>query len=391
FVTVERGSSGSTPAVHSAGASITIASRLSWSLSMFGGAGSGAVEILTQGAGYPHYLKANQGYPFNGTYPAMTFSDSSVWTLGEYQNAVYWPTGAYSFAVLFTCFSTAAVTLSPGITYTLTPSTNTFTLAEPDLGFPYEFQGITTSAFAYCNVHMCVPLLCSDSYAYAAALKILNNTIPGRKVYVELADEPWNPTMIKQMLTFLCRANGESDPYQWYVERVCQIRTIFRTVFGDRADEINALINVQDSGGAATGAIALGYAQAVGVPIDAYAVAPYLGPGNDSAPNGTAADIAAWDGSASIAQMADLCIHEWIFDPTSVGGTNDLTAHNSAISAYNAATGNNCKLIGYEGGYQNGAPNGCTSPLVPYNSGLGYGISQFWNHDIEFDPVWRIY
>ncbi len=402
IITVERGSSSATAGVsgssHSAGASITIASRVSWSsggsnpLSTFGGADCSAVEILTQGANYPHYLKAGQAYTLNGTYPSMTFSDSSTWTLGVYQNAMYWPTGADSFAVLFTSNSSAAATLSSGTTYTLTPSTNTLTLSEPDVGFPYEFQGMTTSAFTHCNLHCCLPMLASDSYVYAAATKILNNTIPGRKVYVELTDEPWNTVLINLTLTFLSRVNGGGDPYQWYVQRLCQIRTIFRTVFGSRAGEVNGLINVRDSGGAGIGSDMLGYAQAVGIPIDAYAVAPYLSPGNDAAPSGTVADIAAWNGSASIAQMADLCIHEWMYDPTSVGGTNDLAAHNSAIASYNTATGNNCQLIGYEGGYAAGAPNDCTSSLIPGMSAYGYGnVVPCWNHDIEFDPVWRIY
>ncbi len=110
---------------------------------------------------------------------------------------------------------------------------------------PYEFQGMVTSQLPGCNIYAHIPLLASDSYVYAAATKLMNNTIPGRKVYIELADEPWNSLAISIPLSMISRINGQGDKFWWYVLRLTQIRTIFHTVFGSRANDVQVMVNAQ--------------------------------------------------------------------------------------------------------------------------------------------------
>jgi len=90
--------------------------------------------------------------------------------------------------------------------------------------------------------------------------------------------------------------------------------------------------------------------------------------------------------------MCDLLAHSYCCDPCNV--LSDWADHISNINAYNAATGNNCTIISYEGGYFNGCTNTCTVNSGP-RAGMsiyGYGnITPAWNHDIQYDPVWGIY
>ena len=379
-VTVERGSSGSTAASHSSGATITISSRFAWvsisNLASLGWGGSSQViEVLTQ-SGAPHGFKPGQQWNHYGTYPTVSFTDGSQQNIGG-TNWPMFPTGPSSYAIF--CLQngvSSLVTIASGTTYALIANTCSCTYETPDIGYPYEFQGIATSTFRGCNLHMCLPLLCSDSYAYAAFEKVLASTVPGRKVYVELADEPWNNLQVNLPLAYLSRLNnGNSWPW-YYVTRLCQLRTIGRTVFGSRANEIQALINVQPVYPSMAQTM-LSIAQGIGTPIDAVAIAPYIGPDSSTA------SVNAWNACSSIAQMADLLINEWWFDPDNPNcGTANLgipgqagSGFNGVIYAYNQATGNNCTLIGYEGGYQTGCPS--DDPAR--------------NHDIEKDPVWRIY
>ena len=57
----------------------------------------------------------------------------------------------------------------------LNPSACYMGCSEPDVGFPLEMIGKITSQVG-CNLHICFPLLCSDSYAYTAFNKLLANT-----------------------------------------------------------------------------------------------------------------------------------------------------------------------------------------------------------------------
>ena len=68
-------------------------------------------------------------------------------------------------------------------------------------------------------MHINLPLICSDSYCYNVAIKILNNFPAGRKVYVELADEPWNwGSPIFYQVAWFNQFLGYTDQNAWYVD-----------------------------------------------------------------------------------------------------------------------------------------------------------------------------
>ena len=398
-ITVERGSStipGSMTPGHSVGAAITISSRWSWPsggsnpLSTFSGTNFGnaqVVEILTNG---PHNIKAGQTHGLVGSYPTITFADTSVNTLLQ---KPWFPTGPQSIMTWFQGGS-GATTIASGTTYTLTPSTQYLISYTPDYGgFPVEAIGRATATIPGCNTYICMPILCSDSYAYNVFQRLLATTAPGRKIYVELSDEIWSldfNSVVGTQDELLSVYNG-NPRFWWSTYRTLQLRTIGRTVFATagRQNEIMATISVQNVIG--VGASQLAIAQGIGVPVDAFAVAPYWNPEN------SALNIAAWNGCTSIPQMADLAVHDLVFNPNNQT-INSASDHNNAIASYNAATGNNCVLIGYEGGSSTGAPDGCGGSVglgVSSNPGVssnGYGnVVVRWNHDIYYDPVWRIY
>ncbi|MGO9815803.1 MAG: beta strand repeat-containing protein [Isosphaeraceae bacterium] len=256
-------------------------------------------------------------------------------------------------------------------------------------GLPMEFIAMVTGSFPGTHLHVNIPLAATDAYVYDVAIKIVNNFPPGRRVYVELADEPWNWAFNEYgMSLWLSALSGVSNPYYYIVVRTGQIRTIFRNVFGSRANEIYAMVNIQWGGApswvsytgtptpsqiAAMGSLQL--ASYYDVPIDANAVAPYVNLDDSSA------TIAAWN-SSTIQQMADLWVHDMYYNTQA---WSSWTASQQAyIAQYNATpaspnyngTAGTCFLYGYEAGF--GAP--------PNGINNGATIS----HDIVYDPDWLI-
>ena len=144
-------------------------------------------------------------------------------------------------------------------------------------------------------------------------------------------------------------------------------------------------------------------AQEYNVIIDAYAVAPYISPTTSG--QATPINTATWN-AANITQMADLFIHDVWYNPTNTtsfpGPTNGSVSgtHWAYITSYNEWLATNhpgerpCILVAYECGYSNGAPDTCTTCSSGVNEGMGgnFGnICPALNHDIQYDPVWRIY
>ena len=363
---VERGSSGTTAAGKTAG-TITCAGRLN--VTSLSQVGTQLVELVTQAN---HNLKTGLTISFGyGTYPTMSFTDGSTNNL-QGTGWILQVTGPKTFVVDMRS-STTSVTLGPTVTsYTLNPASNISPWVQPNVGFPYDFAAITAGHFPGCNIHINLPPIASDSFCYAVANRILNNFPAGRKVYVELGDEWWNggqsELYIGQTMDRLLGYSPSNGGYKWYVIRTGQIRTIFRTVFGSRASEIYAVINsmaVAPSNGVAM----LNLAIANGVTIDAYAVAPYIHP------SGIAASITAWNNSATIQQMIDLWVHDLYCKPT--GWSSLFASHLANIASYNASTGGHCILVGYEGGYESGAPAGANNLAT-------------LSRDLPYDPNWLI-
>ena len=393
----------STPAAHSSGVSITCYNR--WPLDgLPTNVGNVQwIEFLTES---PHNFKACQTFGINGSLPTMTCTDGSIangLNLGAVSSTV-WPTGPLSFAMISQGTTSSVVTLGPSTDYPSAPTSYALSGVSmqnylPPAGIPHEAAAIANGAINGANIHICLPLLCSDSYCYNVAIKILSNFPEGRKVYVELADEPWNwgSGVYRQTILF-SQFNSYGAENTWYVVRGGQIRNIFRTAFGSRADDIYLVANIW--GTYAANQPVLPVAQEYNVIYDAYEVAEYISPINN------ATNIATWN-LASIPQMADLFIHDVYYNPAntteyigpvdgSVSGTHwaIIKSYNEWLAA-NVPGSRPCILCSYECGYSDGAPDGCTTCSSGMNLGMGgsgFGnICPDLNHDISYDPVWRIY
>ena len=162
---------------------------------------------------------------------------------------------------------------------------------------------------------------------------------------------------------------GVPTLYYYMIIITGQIRTIFQTVFGSRADEIYAMTNNQWGGtgtwvtptSANLGSLtSLGIASYYDVPIDCFAVAPYVGL------DGSTPTVNAWNNS-NIQQMIDLWIHDMYYN--TLGWSAAITSYDLLIAAYNATpassnyngTTGTCSLYGYEGGVS-GSPGGVNNP-----------------------------
>ena len=397
----------STPATHSSGASITLYNRWPIVGIPLSSSNSQWVEFVTA---TPHNFKAGQLFgQASGTLPTMTCTDGS--TLAGWpgrDSCLVWPTGQLTFALMFQGTTSTGVTLGPSTAYPTAPTSYSLSGVTiqnylPPAGMPHEAAAIATAQLPGCNIHINLPLLVSDSFCYNAALKIKNNFPAGRKVYVELADEPWNwGSPIYYQVGWFDQFLSHGEQNAWYVIRIGQIRSIFRTVFGSRANEIYMLANVWQV--YAANQPMLSVAQTYNVIIDAYTVACYIFPTENS--QATPISTAAWN-AASIPQMADLFIHDVWYNPTNttsfVGPTNGSVpgTHWAYIQSYNTWLAANfpgsrpCVLCSYECGFSQGAPDTCTTCSSGVNLGMGgsgYGnICPALNRDISYDPVWRIY
>ena len=372
-VTVERGSAFNTvktPAIsHASGAVIQLGNRYSWGTlaSAFGPTSVQVFEVLSA---TPHNFRTGQLVGQAGNWPTMTFSDGTTGTATYFPLNYIYVTGPNAHTLMFRFSSTTAATLASGTTYSLTGCTSSF--AEPPAGYPYEFQGMVTSQLPNCAIHACIPLRASDSFVYAAASKLVANTVPGRPVYIELADELWNYGNYASscgVVSTFSQWNGHGANYGgelvgwWGTYRTMQIRAMFKTVFSavGRTSDVRVLFNSQCSLTSMTSA-ALADAKVIaqtpgpcyGHLIDGITVAAYLGPENASA------NVVAWNNCTAITQMADLLIHDIYYNAGA--GTNCiflLAAHNSYIASYNtwlaANGGGTCVLTGYEGDYSSGA------------------------------------
>jgi hypothetical protein len=245
----------------------------------------------------------------------------------------------------------------PARVYTLDPTKCYWQQIYPRWGgVPYEVQAIITGKFANANLVVNIPTDASDDLVYAIAQRVRDNFPAGRTVYVELSNEPWNWAFnpfgqLSISGGVFLRSNPSTLAY--YAFRSIHCRDVFRTVFGARSAEICGYLNCQMGDNAAA---YLNYAQANGWQIDAIACAPYASP-TDSPAN--VAGFNALDDDQAI----DLYVHDLLYCPDSIAVK--IAGTQAAIKAYNSATGNNCRLICYEGGNERVAP--AAQSGAPYN------------------------
>ena len=379
-ITVFRGACGTTATTHSAGAAITILSkRWAWtSLDQLCAFQSGsqvnlwALEIVCS---TPHGFSDQCNVSFGSGWPSLQMTngggiDLNTWNFYDNVSGPF-ITGPNTFALYAGVASSSNATLTTTTDVSISVNQN----SSQDNGFPMEFIAMATGALPGADLHVNIPAMATDAYVWDVAAKIKANFPTGRRVYVELSDEPWNyGYSIWSIGYVLSGILGINYFYYYVAARTGQIRTIFRTVFGNRENEVYAVLNMQEGGtlpwvnptsssNLTTGLQAAAYC---GATIDACAVANYIYPDSSSASTN------AWNNSATIQQMLDLFIHDTYYNTVQL--PLQFSQYNALIQGYNTYTGNHCVFYGYEGGIQ-GSPNGTPATLTI---------------DIANDPLWVI-
>ena len=382
-VTVSRGSAFNgvlTSAVsHSNGEVITLMNRYAWTTipnlpNWFGGNGHQTFEVVCSA---PHNLKSGTTVSgFASSYPLVDTNGNALVSTYGFQGIVA-VTGPTTFVASgwnssYNSHSAATVTSS----YIIPSPTVNYTSSLPGPVIPFEGVCQVVNSFVGCDIHIDIPMLASDSYVYWRASQILANLVPNRKVYVELANEPWGNTNhtqeLQQYLSPLCGYTG--DGYAWYIVRIGQIVNMIKTVFetAGRQAEVHSYACAGP-----TGNTYLNDAITYGVQIDALGIAPYTS-SNSEAPT------TVFCNNATPSQMADVFIHQIYY--LGIGFPGNTAPILSQIASYNASTGYNCIFYSYEGGYAYGCSTGSSGPA-------GTNLWYNWQAtaDIRYMPVWRIY
>ena len=175
---------------------------------------------------------------------------------------------------------------------------------------------------------------------------------------------------------------GQSGLY-WYVYRLNQVAQMVKTVFAaaGRGSEIYVFAN---GGPVASDVLDVAQAMTPPVQIDEIGIAPYY------AMDGSLSSI-QFCNNATLNQMADLLGHQMYYLPGTVSFStgvpgSEFSTSLEFIDSYNAATGYDCKLYGYEGGYSFGCAIGARGP-----TGCNFWFYWLASFDIRYLPVWRIY
>lgn len=389
-VTVARGSAFNgvlTPAVaHNTGEIITLGNQYAWTSlaelpNWWSGYGHQTVEVVCNA---PHNLKSGImiSYQSSSTYPCLDTNGVSL-NLGGW--SIILVTGATTFVVSNWLGSSVPVATLESTYDILSPVVN-FTNVLPvqySGALPYEAACYIANT-CNSNMHMNFPVLASDSYVYQRATQILNATTPGKEIYIELGNEPFNNNWITavygQYLSPIIGPSG-SDQFYWYILRENQIVQMVKTVFATagRQNEIKLFLNC---GPGLNEQIPI--AKELNVNVDAFGLAVYYSMDNSNSST-------TFCNNSTINQIADLLIHQIYYLPGSVAWNNGIPGNEfsgplSAINSYNIATGNNCVLYSYEGGYSTGCSTNSYGPM-----GSNYFYSNMVSSDVRYMPVWRIY
>ena len=244
----------------------------------------------------------------------------------------------------------------------------------PPGGVPWEVPAIVCSALN-CNVHYNLPMLASDSLVYSVARKALQYMVPGRKVYVELCDEPWNGVhAVTNQTTWLGRVQGQNNEYWWYGLRSGQVGNIFRSVFATagRASEINMMVN-----GVNNAASIMEGVTSNNMVVQTYTINTYCGGDWQANTTGSGAayvnSFLPQSGNNNpdlVPAICDYVYHNIRYNTTNgdtyvntLAGQNAVMAqYNEYLQAYNATNGTNyppLQLYGYEGDMAGACPSTC--------------------------------
>ena len=349
-VTVIRGAEGTTPAPHAAG-TIQVGYRLAMpALNVVNNNGT-FVKFTTEN---PHGLSTGAKIELKGSgWPIFNFTNGSATTAEN-------PITKYSGAALVTGANTFVVRLGPYVTpeatltgvITLTPANN-YSIIDIPGGpqIPYGFAALAASQANVPNLFVNVPHMATNDLVSKLARDVRDNLAPGKSLWVELSNEPWNFAIPNQYFKYISRSlYPGQDAMAYYVKRIDEVAAIFRSVFGEqgRSAEIKVLLNVQTVNTLGASLLTWAAAQTPAIKIDGLAVAPYIEPTSNWFDAASVAMFANMD----IEQALDLWIHNQYYKTDNLGLTAFAAAWNAAIDSYNTSTGYNCQLISYEGGVQ---------------------------------------
>ena len=359
-VPVERGASGTIPATHGTGigtlGSVMVFGRYNLaSLDQLGGSQQQFVEYVSLTA---HNLKSGQVVSADGTWPTFSFTDGSegqgtpTGSYGGY-GRVGWVTGPYTVMVTIGWATAGPVTLAS----TVSMGANAYsTISLPEVGLPYDAAAWIANQFPGCRLWINLPCNFSDSYAYAVANKVKEFYTNTGNIYLEVGDEPWNwgltPLEMLGQLSQIAQPPANAGTYAFMVFRTGRLAAIFEEVMALPLQGASNLSSIHNMLAAAARATYLSYAEAQGVSIGAVVSAPYLTADTSSA------SVTAY-GYANIQQAVDMFVHDWWYNTN--GFFPLMAAISGAIAAYNSATGGNCEMGTYEGGYANGVPPACVN------------------------------
>src|SRR6185369_10015199 len=143
-----------------------------------------------------HRFNTGQTPTAYGPWPIFQFSDGTSFGGGagvsifNYSLPIY-VTSPSSIVLQCGGSSQNVVTLS-GTYFSLDPTCKITEICPDGPGIPVAYAARVVNHFPGANFHCNVPHAASDSLIYQIAYEALNNLQPGRKVYVEYTNEPWN-------------------------------------------------------------------------------------------------------------------------------------------------------------------------------------------------------
>lgn len=347
YVTIQRGHESTTPTSHNSGVI-----QVGYRVPTYGtfNTSHAVIEFVSVSS---HYLRTGYTLPYNGgTLPYLKYTNGNsgqIWTSAFHIYSPVFVTSPSSYLVSYG-ISNPPASLS-GI-YDIREHYSTFNI-------PYNFYlsadpcfppGAAAAATARVpgnvDFHWNIPPVASNDFIIKAARDVRDNFPPGRTIWVELSNEPWNYIGPNTWFRTISQYMGYSYFLGYYVTRTMEAIDLIKRVFDEdgrnRSGEIKGTFNIQPVNG--TVAPLLNFAASRGIRIDSIANAPYI------SSNRTDPATNSGYGFCDPDQLPDLYIHNLYYNNSDTYSFVKLMQnHTDAINDYNVATTGNCIMIAYEG------------------------------------------
>jgi hypothetical protein len=291
----------------------------------------------------PHGLAAGQVIQFHGFSGLLALAGGGSISLNGYQGAVrVIDATRFAVGVYLGAGADGAQTLAGWATLSVIP------------GIPVEDQ-VALCAAVGADPWTCVPHALNDAGVSALATRAAAamTAHAGMRLRVEFTNEHWN--MANGFYSWqLCHGQGMLSGLtgtQWYAKRAGEIHALFRAAFTASGLDPGRVVRVfggQLAYPAGPTAEIVAYCVAQGIPIDEFAVAPYMGNGP------WVDDLAAITGAFDADQSAD---SGELYVQHASHFNAGLTPHRAALDAAGLTT---TPLVCYEGGPEGGRLAGQT-------------------------------